>query len=419
MSIILPNSNPIFNQNIIFSFSQNVIDMNTLNLIFFQNRCPFFPLMQQNYTNEAIDFMKVYKYLQQMALNIVNILPQSLPLLKQQDTFNKIELTRRQVALIFLLSFFGVLPENLHNKLNNFKVSEVLFSTGGIKFEFARSFLNYLTTIGYWLSYNDPILEEKVIYVREFINRNTWIFENMNFIKLCPVNFQINGSLFDGNASYCVDFANKKIGGGTLNGGCVQEEILFATEPECVVAMLFMEEMGDCDGIGIFNTIRYSNYQGYKNSFNYNGNCVLGYNQIKKHRIIAIDADNKDKKINMADNNTYQNIINRDIYKALAGFYLINFENNFEKSIATGNWGCGIFEGIHELKFIQQWIAASFAGVQRLDYYTFNNKEMENAMKCYNFIKDKFVTATNLYRALIYNRLDVNNLIQSLVNGQF
>ena len=36
-----------------------------------------------------------------------------------------------------------------------------------------------------------------------------------------------------------------------------------------------------------------------------------------------------------------------------------------ERYIATGNWGCGVYNGIFELKFLEQWIAASFSGVQR------------------------------------------------------
>lgn len=57
--------------------------------------------------------------------------------------------------------------------------------------------------------------------------------------------------------------------------------------------------------------------------------------------------------------------------------------------------------------------------VQRLDYYTFDKAEMQNVIKCYEFIKNKFVTASNLYRALIYNKLDANNFINCLVNNQF
>jgi hypothetical protein len=43
--------------------------------------------------------------------------------------------------------------------------------------------------------------------------------------------------------------------------------------------------------------------------------------------------------------------------KAYAGFG--SLETGVE--IVTGNWGCGIFCGDHQLKFMVQWIAASLA----------------------------------------------------------
>jgi poly(ADP-ribose) glycohydrolase len=38
-----------------------------------------------------------------------------------------------------------------------------------------------------------------------------------------------------------VDFANKKIGGGVLKNGCVQEEILFAIFPEAIISKLICD----------------------------------------------------------------------------------------------------------------------------------------------------------------------------------
>jgi poly(ADP-ribose) glycohydrolase len=419
-SVILPPSDPNALQNIQNCFSQPVYDMNSLNVTFFGNQCPFFPSIQQNYPNEALEFLKVIKYLSQLALNTNNILPPSIQILKKMQNLDNIELTRKQVALLFLLSFFDVLPITFSKELNTFKISDVLREGKGTSFEIARCFLNYLTIIGKWLSENNPILEEKIIYVRENINRNNFDFLAMNNFNLCPVNFIEQGSLFYGNAPYCVDFANKYVGGSILKGASVQEEILFAINPEATVAMLFMESMDENDGIGIFNTIQYSNYKGYAQSFEFNGTNIFGFpSNIKRNRIIAIDAERNDKQLNSVDLNNYQRIINRDIYKAFAGFNLTNFEMGFEKSISTGNWGCGVYNGIFELKFLEQWIAASFAGVQRLDYYTFGKEEMQNAINCYEFIKNKFVTAANLYRSLMYYKLDAFNLINCLVNGQF
>ena len=82
---------------------------------------------------------------------------------------------------------------------------------------------------------------------------------------------------------------------------------------------------------------------------------------------------------------------------------------------ATGNWGCGIYHGILQLKFIEQCLAASFAGVQRLDYYTFGEKKMDEAIKYYHNIKNKNL-ADNVYKYLINFKMDVNNLMLSLQN---
>ena len=528
----MPHANDQYYKNIIKLFSYPISNLNELNFIFFANKCPFFPIIQQHYRNEAFEFIKSYQYLKQLALNIKQILPDYIPLLKANDNYNKICLTRKQVALLFLLSFFGCFPENTNSNLNSFYVSKVLYAQNGPQFEFGRCFLNYLTIIGGWLAENNIILDEKITYVRQCISRESNDFENMNYINLCEVNIVPQGSLFNSDSNYFVDFSNKYIGGGSLNGGCVQEEILFATQPELLIAMVFMEVMDENDGIGIYNTIQYSAYNGYGKDFTFLCSNIKGTNNIKKYRIIAIDAGFKDKFLNNSNMQIYQDIIKRDIYKAFAGFSLINYDNELnnmnnnmnynsfnnmmnnmsnnmnnnmmnnmnninnmmnnmnnnmnnnmmnnmnnmnnnmnnnmmnnmnnmnsnmnnnmnnmnynmmnnmnnmnnnmnnmnnnmnsninqiiDRTIATGNWGCGIYNGIHQLKFIEQWIAASFAGVRRLDYYTFSHKEMENVLQYYHFFKNnKFVNASYLYRVLIQNKLDVNNLLINLANGQF
>ena len=46
-----------------------------------------------------------------------------------------------------------------------------------------------------------------------------------------------------------VDFANKKIGGGVLGGGRVQEEIRFCICPELLISQLIMEHMDPNEAI--------------------------------------------------------------------------------------------------------------------------------------------------------------------------
>jgi poly(ADP-ribose) glycohydrolase len=282
-----------------------------------------------------------------------------------------------------------------------------LHERDGTNFQFGRCFLNYLTIIGKWLGENNPILEETIAYVRHNIKSRDYVDK-----ELCEIKLFEKGSLFDGQVKYCVDFANQYIGGGALCGGCVQEEILFAVEPEATVAMLFMEVMDKNDAIGIFNTIQYSNYTGYGYSFEFKESAIPeDIAKIKKHKIIAIDA------IPCYSNysNNFQNYlkqqkedIKRDIHKAFVGFNIINLdtEPEIEKTIATGNWGCGAFGGNHILKFFQQWVAATYAGIQRLDYYTFGVKEMEAVNQNLEKMKNYFKTAKDLYKYILDNKWD-------------
>ena len=140
--VFLPGSNLNALQNIENCFTQPVYDMNSLNITFFGEQCSFFPAIQQFYPAEALEFLKVIKYLSQLALNTNNILPPSIQILKKMQNLDNIELTRKQVALLFLLSFFDVLPITFSKELNTFKISDVLREGKGTSFEIARCFLN-------------------------------------------------------------------------------------------------------------------------------------------------------------------------------------------------------------------------------------------------------------------------------------
>ena len=78
------------------------------------------------------------------------------------------------------------------------------------------------------------------------------------------------------------------IGGGVLQGGCVQEEILFATQPEAIVSMFFMEVMSDNDAIRIDNLIQYSNYSGYAHSFKFKESAINNNDHINNMNNIKI-----------------------------------------------------------------------------------------------------------------------------------
>ena len=407
----LPNSDENKLQIIFSKFDSPINNISDIKKVFFNNKCFFFTKIEQKYQKEGEDFIKIFTHLKKLVYDINNLFPKKgVETLKSCD--NKfIELNRKQVALIFLLSFFDLIDVKSTDNKNYFIVSNILFTKYENTFQFGRCFLNYLTVIGRWLAENNPILEEKIVFGRK--NEKSKDYLEKSDVELCKLKLiDTKESLFNGDASYGIDFANQYIGGGTLNGGCVQEEILFAIEPEAIVSLFFMEVMDDNDAIAIFNTIQYSKYDGYGWDFIYSG-CAIDDKNIKKNRIIAIDA------ICVGSYGSYfaiKNEINRDIHKAYVGFSLAQSDNNIPKTIATGNWGCGAFNGNHELKFIQQWIAASYAGIERLDYYTFKDKNMILVEKYYEKIKNKFKTARELYDALISVSTSNKGYIEGLLN---
>ena len=384
-------------------FSKKIEDLNEFKNLYFFRNFSFFPALERRHPKEFEDFFKVFENLRQLIINYKAILPlDKLHILKTGVETEKIELKRKEAALIFALSFFDCIKLIGRYNTNNFNVSYLLHQKNGTNFQFGRCFLNYLTIIGKWLGENNSILGETIIYARHNIKSRNYTDKN-----ICEIQVFEKGSLFDGQAKYCVDFANKYIGGGALSGGCVQEEILFAAEPEATVSMLFMEVMDNDDAIGIFNTIQYSNYIGYGYSFEFKESAIpKDYSKIKKHKIIAIDAVPCLSYYNYSNQNKED--INRDIHKAYVGFNIIKLdsEQNIEKTIATGNWGCGAFGGNHILKFLQQWLAATLAGIQRLDYYTFGVKEMEAVNQNLEKMKNYFKTAKDLYKYILDNKWD-------------
>ena len=66
-----------------------------------------------------------------------------------------------------------------------------------------------------------------------------------------------------------------------------------------------------------------------------------------------------------------QKDIDREIMKAYVGF---KTDNSELKTVVTGNWGCGAFNGDLRLKFLIQWLACSLAK-KELVYCPFGHRE--------------------------------------------
>ena len=164
--------------------------------------------------------------------------------------------------------------------------------------------------------------------------------------------------------SFSADFANRFPGGGTLDGGCVQEEILFVIKPECLISMLNVALLGDRDSFLVENAQQFSNYSGYGRAWKYAGECR---DDFRKCIIVGIDASVNRFRLRPQFEDP---LFTRDILKCISG---ISGHEGME--FATGNFGCGAFGGDKHLKAFQQIIACSSVG-SAIMYCTFGDANL-------------------------------------------
>lgn len=131
--------------------------------------------------------------------------------------------------------------------------------------------------------------------------------------------------------------------------------------------------MEDHEAIMMLGSEQYSKYEGYSNSFKFIGNLDESALEVddfgrKKSSVLAIDAINYGQSYDKSVQYKMQTVV-REILKAYIGFEggeeLKKMEKNTKAGttkkyeVTTGRWGCGIFNGDPQLKFLIQWIVAS------------------------------------------------------------
>ncbi len=267
-------------------------------------------------------------------------------------------------------NFDNYLLQLANNEINNGNYFDIFY----MKLEKLKFIFNYF----------DKTLSERMnVHLNSYciFERKCLNIDLTEIIKQTPLHKVdiINKKIEDTSDEYLkVDFANKFLGGGVLNKGCVQEELLFLIYPELIVSCIITEKLNDNEVLFMYNIQRYSNYLGYGYDLKFNNTDKIQYS-----KFVAMDAVNY-KNINQY---TLANI-NREIIKAYIGF-----NNNY--SIATGNWGCGVFNGNTELKFLIQLLAASL-NKKEMNYclinddikiYNIYNKIYKlNCLELYNYI---------------------------------
>ena len=189
----------------------------------------------------------------------------------------------------------------------------------------------------------------------------------------------------------------------------VQEEIRFVINPECLVSILFCEEMDELESILITGAEQFSSYTGYGGRFKYTA-PYKDTNPVDKSRrrcvsIVAIDAI---PFMYAGDNSQFkkQGIL-RELNKAFCGFSTMVTSDDTNTQtltpVATGNWGCGAFGGNKQLKTLIQWMSASRAG-REVKYYSFKETDLsQEQAKITTKLLSKHVTVSQLYQTLIAN----------------
>lgn len=204
------------------------------------------------------------------------------------------------------------------------------------------------------------------------------------------VHISSEGTIEDnGNGLLQVDFANKYIGGGVLNTGCVQEEIRFVIYPELLCSRLFTEQLDLNECVLISGCERFNSYSGYASTFKWTGcyddRTPFDSSRRRKCCVVAIDAI----YFRNQSHQYQEELMKRELNKAFVGFY--HELSSPAAAVATGNWGCGAFNGDKSLKALLQLMVCCVAR-RPLVYYTFGDEQLRDEF----FYIFKFLTRNNI-----------------------
>ncbi|TYZ66942.1 hypothetical protein PybrP1_010639 [[Pythium] brassicae (nom. inval.)] len=177
----------------------------------------------------------------------------------------------------------------------------------------------------------------------------------------------------DLDAHLQVDFANKFAGGGVFGAGCVQEEIRFVLSPELLLACLVFAKLEPHEAFVVHGSERFASYSGYGVSFAFQRDFVdctpcaalvapdsPQHPPQRRRQCVVVGIDAVDYGGAQVGRQYAPAPIWRDLVKAAAGFAYPD-ASSARWPVASGNWGCGVFRGDAELKFVIQWLAASLA----------------------------------------------------------
>ncbi|GMT25982.1 hypothetical protein PFISCL1PPCAC_17279, partial [Pristionchus fissidentatus] len=343
-----------------------------------------------------------------IALRSSTLFTGPIPLLTVGGPFKSVSMTQEQAACLLAYGFFcafGPLPRNIEGTFNFLNFSS--FHRGPKPI--------HLQKLKFILAYFKQVYEKMPTGTLTY-SRQAWDSANderRGYDKwddpLSDLLVTDEGLIEEMDGCLQVDFANQYIGGGVMNSGAVQEEIRFLCCPEMLVSLLLCQVMQPNEAILIQGAQQFSGYTGYSDSTKYVSMEVRRdeprdrYGRARSY-LIAIDAI----RFQNVNSQYRQACITREIKKAYAGYMLVG-PDAAARPIATGNWGCGVFNGDKELKSLIQLIAASKAG-RPMIYITFKDKQFAMFLsQIYDVLKESGITNGVLFDLLINYKPSMND----------
>jgi len=378
-------------------------------------------LYEKKYPEETSAFFKnTFSYIIEQALNLPQYLTKPIPLLGKY--MNMAITINRLQAVSLLANQFLCIFTNENNKIYHTPECSFMGVLSSAKSPIDSSVEKIRCVIHYFEKMKkrsaDTLKSELITYQRVSLKDGDmpdWIKSKMD---ICNVIIDKGKNIEDCENMLQVDFANSYLGGGVLRAGCVQEEIRFTINPELFISMIFTERLDHLECAFIMGTERISKFKGYGRTFKYNGDYNDEYiNYDKWNRkataIVALDATHYGSSLKK-----YIQYSTKDTLREMNKLYIGFKENELSdlKSgsfIATGNWGCGAYNGDLELKALLQIIVASVAE-RNIYYCPFDKLEFADRLgQVVSSLKKHNVTTDQLYQLIrTYN----NEVIFTHVN---
>lgn len=252
---------------------------------------------------------------------------------------------------------------------------------------------------------NGNVIFER-IYLPENPNDEIWMR-----CRKSMTNAQIlsQGGIEDSRDTLKVVFSDKELGDQVLQLPATQQQIMSLIHPEIMLSILFCEELESEEVIRVFGAGRFSNYTGYGDTFEFAGRYEGNEDPTERHHVI-MDAEKYNLKQTASQFDGFW--VLRELNKAYSGFIesdyeevpktTMEIEEETGRKVATGKWGCGVFKGNPQLKFIIQWLAASRAN-RDIVFYSYGdtvNFNAEDVEKILNYYTGQEVR--ELYEDLVY-----------------